>query len=83
MTPEDIRTLILLLLPILLIQLGLAVYALLDLRKRERTRGPHWAWAVGLIITALALPTGMIVSAIYLVWGRSVEDEHGNIGDPD
>jgi len=63
-----------LLAPIILIQLGLAVYALLDLRKRLLTRGPRWAWALGLIVTAFALPTGILVSAAYLGWGRHAEE---------
>ena len=70
MSQETITTLILLLSPILLIQLGLAVYALLDLRRQEGTRGPRWAWALALLLTAFALPTGMIISAAYLLWGR-------------
>jgi hypothetical protein len=70
---ETIRNLLLLISPIILIQLGLAVYSLIDLSRRTVVRGPRWLWAVGLIITALAVPTGIILSALYLVWGRQVE----------
>jgi hypothetical protein len=59
--------------PLVLIQLGLAIYALVDLARRAKTRGPRWAWAVGLIVTALTFPSGVIVSGIYLAWGRNVE----------
>jgi uncharacterized membrane protein YoaK (UPF0700 family) len=71
--PQDLQTLLLLLIPIILIQLGLAIYALIDLSKRKLTRGPRWLWAVLLVITALAFPSGIIVQAIYLLWGRLVE----------
>jgi hypothetical protein len=71
-----LRTVLPLLVPILLIQLGLAVYALLDLGKRRTTRGPRWAWAVGLIVTALALPSGILVSGAYLGWGRHTEESN-------
>jgi hypothetical protein len=73
MTFETIRNLLLLLSPIILIQLGLAIYALFDLSRRSAVHGPRWLWAVGLIFTALAVPTGIILSAFYLVWGRQVE----------
>jgi hypothetical protein len=68
-----IRRLLPLLLPVLLIQLGMVVYALVDLSKRSSTRGPRWAWALGLIVLALGVPSGIILSAIYLAWGRNVE----------
>jgi len=70
---ETIRNLLLLLSPIFLIQVGLAVYSLVDLSRRTVVHGPRWLWAVGLIFTALAVPSGIILSALYLVWGRQVE----------
>jgi len=73
MTIQEITKLILLLSPIFLIQLGMAIYALVDLKRRIKTRGPRWAWALGLIITAFGLPSGIIVSGIYLAWGRHAE----------
>jgi hypothetical protein len=69
-----IRTVLPLLVPILLIQLGLVIYALLDLSNRKAIYGPRWAWAVGLIVTALALPSGILVSGAYLGWGRHIEE---------
>lgn len=59
--------------PLLLIQLGMAVYALIDLLHREKTRGPRWLWAVLLVVTVLGFPSGVIVSGIYLAWGRNAE----------
>lgn len=70
---KEILNLLLLLSPIILIQVGLAVYALIDLRRRSKTRGPRWAWALGLIVTLFGIPTGIIVSGIYLAWGRHAE----------
>jgi hypothetical protein len=62
-----------LLIPIVLLQWGLTIAALVDLKRRIKTHGPRWAWAVGLILTAFTIPTGIIVSGIYLAWGRHIE----------
>jgi hypothetical protein len=51
----------------------MAVYALVDLSRRAKTRGPRWAWALGLIVSIFTLPSGIIVSGIYLAWGRHAE----------
>jgi hypothetical protein len=72
-TTKEILNLVLLLSPIFLIQIGMAVYALLDLKKRTKTRGPRWAWALGLIVSLLSIPSGIIVSGVYLAWGRHTE----------
>ncbi len=73
MSTKEILNLVLLVSPIFLIQLGMAVYALVDLKRRAKTRGPRWAWALGLIVTALGVPSGIIVSGVYLAWGRHAE----------
>lgn len=65
--------LLLLLTPVLLIQLGLAVYAIVDLARRPLVRGPRGLWLGLLIISALAIPTGILVSGLYLAWGRHAE----------
>ena len=75
MSTQQILTILLLISPIFLIQLGLAIYALIDLSRRQALRGPRWAWTVGLILSALAVPSGIIVSAVYLAWGRQTEAE--------
>lgn len=73
MTTQEILKLALLLSPVFLIQVGMAVYALVDLSRRAKTRGPRWAWALGLIVTTFGVPSGIIVSGIYLAWGRHAE----------
>jgi hypothetical protein len=73
MTTQEIINLALLLSPVFLIQVGMAVYALVDLKRRTKTRGPRWAWALGLIVSTFTLPSGIIVSGIYLAWGRHAE----------
>jgi hypothetical protein len=73
MTTQEIINLALLLSPVFLIQVGMAVYALVDLSRRAKTRGPRWAWALGLIVSTFTLPSGIIVSGIYLAWGRHAE----------
>jgi hypothetical protein len=59
--------------PVIIIQLGLALFALVDLARRQQVRGPRWVWAVVLVISIFALPTGIVIAALYLVWGRRVE----------
>lgn len=73
MTSKEILNIVLLLSPVILIQVGMAVYALIDLGRRARTRGPRWVWALALILTLFALPSGIIASAAYLAWGRHAE----------
>jgi hypothetical protein len=45
-----------LLLPLALIQLGLMIAALLDLARRERTRGPKAVWAAVIILVSTIGP---------------------------
>ena len=52
------------LIPILLLQLGLMAFALVDLNRRERTKGPKWVWALVIIFGQLIGPL------VYLVVGR-------------
>ncbi len=75
LTFQEITRLVLLILPILLIQIGVSIFTLVDLAKRKNTHGPRWLWAVLLVITLFTLPTGLIVSAVYLIWGRKEDDE--------
>lgn len=56
-----------LLIPIILIQIGLMVFALVDLIRRSKTRGPKWLWVV------IILFFNIIGPIIYFVIGR--EDE--------
>jgi hypothetical protein len=74
-TWELIKSILPLLAPILIIQLGLAIYCLTDLARRALIRGPRWLWIAGLIVSAIALPSGLLVSGLYLIWGRHVEEQ--------
>jgi len=53
-----------LLIPVIIIELGLMIIALLDLVKRERTRGPKWVWALVIIVLNIFGPIA------YLLFGR-------------
>jgi len=55
------------LIPILIIQLILIVIALIDLVKREHTRGPRWMWAL------IILFINFIGPIVYFVVGRKEE----------
>lgn len=61
---DQIREILPFLIPILLLQLGLMAVALVDLARRERTRGPKWAWVLIIVFVNLIGPI------IYLVFGR-------------
>jgi glucose uptake protein GlcU len=52
------------LIPIIVIQLGLTIYALVDLVRRERTKGPKWVWALVILFISTIGPIA------YLVAGR-------------
>jgi hypothetical protein len=53
-----------LLIPVLVLQLGLMVFALIDLNKRTATRGPKWVWVLVIVLVNLFGPL------IYLLFGR-------------
>ena len=61
---DNISSLIPFLIPIILLQLGLMILALVDLIRRERTKGPKWVWAIVIIFVNLIGPI------VYLVVGR-------------
>jgi hypothetical protein len=61
---ENMQPYILLLIPLILIQLALMATALLDLRRREKTRGPKWMWILIIVFGELIGPI------IYFVAGR-------------
>jgi hypothetical protein len=50
--------------PIVVLQLILMIVALVDLSRRERTRGPKWVWTLVIIFGELIGPI------IYFVFGR-------------
>jgi len=53
-----------LLVPIILIQYGLLIVALIDVLRRERTRGPKWAWILVIVLVNLIGPI------VYFLFGR-------------
>ena len=61
---EQIRQLLPFLIPIALLQLALLVVALIDLARRERTRGPKWLWVLIILFVNLIGPI------LYFVFGR-------------
>jgi hypothetical protein len=81
LSEQEIIRLVLLILPVLLIQIAISVYALIDLSRRRRTHGPRWLWAALLVITLIGVPSGLIVAAIYLIWARKEDEE--DEGDDD
>jgi hypothetical protein len=64
---EKITQYIPLLVPVLMIQLALMIFALVDLIRREKTRGPKWLWALVIIFVNLIGPI------VYFVAGRKDE----------
>ncbi len=54
-----------LLIPILLLQLGLMIAALVDVIKRDRTRGPKWVWIIVVVCFNLIGPIA------YFIFGRN------------
>jgi hypothetical protein len=59
-----IRELLPFLIPILILQLALMVFALVDLVRRERTKGPKWLWALIVVFVNLIGPI------LYFIVGR-------------
>lgn len=61
---EELRELIPLLIPIVILQLILIVVALLDLSRRAQTRGPKWVWVLVILFVNLIGPI------VYFAIGR-------------
>jgi len=64
---ELIKQYLPLLIPVVLIELGLMVTALVDLIRRAQTRGPKWVWALVIILINFIGPI------VYFVAGRKEE----------
>jgi hypothetical protein len=69
----NIPQLLLMISPVFLIQLGFGIYSLVDLSRRKVVKGKKWIWALLLVFSLFTIPTGIIVSAVYLAWGRNAE----------
>ena len=64
---DEIRPYLPLLIPVLLIELGLIIAALVDLIRRPHTRGPKWVWVL------IILFFNFIGPILYFVLGRGEE----------
>lgn len=64
---SELQQYIPLLIPLALIQTGLMIAALVDLLRREETRGPKWVWALVILFV------NMIGPIVYFVAGRKDE----------
>lgn len=53
-----------LLIPVIILELGLMVAALVDLVKREKTKGPKWVWILVIVFVNLFGPI------VYFLVGR-------------
>ncbi len=61
---DTLRELLPLLWPLVAIQVGLMIFALIDLSRRSATRGPKWVWALVIIFINIIGPI------VYFVVGR-------------
>jgi len=61
---ENIGQWLPLLVPFILLELTLKVVALLDLARRERARGPKWAWILAIVFV------NFLGSVLYFLLGR-------------
>jgi hypothetical protein len=64
---DKIRELLPLLIPIVVLQLGLIIVALVDLARRAKTKGPKWLWVLIILFVNILGPI------IYFIVGREEE----------
>ena len=64
---DAIRPFIPYLIPIIILQLGLMLFALIDLFRRPTANGPRWAWALIIIFINIIGPIA------YFLIGRREE----------
>ncbi len=53
-----------LIIPIILLELGLLIAALVDIIRREKTKGPKWVWIIVVVVFNLLGPIA------YFIFGR-------------
>jgi len=53
-----------LIIPIALLELGLMIAALVDVIRREKTKGPKWVWIIVVVVFNLLGPI------VYFIFGR-------------
>jgi phospholipase D-like protein len=61
---DQIREILPFLIPVILLELALLVAALVDLARRERTRGPKWVWLLVILLVSVIGPI------VYFTVGR-------------
>jgi len=64
---ETLRPMIPYLVPVLLLALGLVLFALRDLSRRDRVNGPKWLWVLIIVLIQFIGPM------LYFVVGRRDE----------
>ena len=65
MDSSDLAGLIPLVIPLILLELGLMIAALIDLLRRERrTKGPKWVWGSVIVLFSIVGPL------VYFTLGR-------------
>jgi hypothetical protein len=64
---EELARLLPLIAPLIVIQLGLMVAALVDLFRRKSTRGAKWAWGIAIVAFSMLGPLA------YFIFGRGEE----------
>jgi phosphotransferase system glucose/maltose/N-acetylglucosamine-specific IIC component len=55
------------LIPLLIVQVGLIIVGLIDLSKRQKTRGPKWMWVLIILLGEIWGPI------VYFIFGRGEE----------
>mgnify|MGYP001109616067 CR=1 FL=1 len=55
------------LIPLVILQVVLVIIGLIDLSKRQKTRGPKWMWALIILLGELWGPV------VYFIFGRGEE----------
>ena len=63
----DWTKILMLVIPILIIQLGMQIYALVDLVRQPTVKGQKWVWALVIILGEILGPI------IYFVFARKEE----------
>ena len=61
---ETLRRLVPFLIPIILLEIGLAIFALRDLQRRQHLNGPKWVWVIIVLFVQLIGPI------LYFTVGR-------------
>jgi nucleoside recognition membrane protein YjiH len=65
--PLSLQDLLPYLIPLVILQLVLVVAGLIDLSKRQKTRGPKWVWVLLIVLGQLWGPV------VYFIFGRGEE----------